>query len=625
MNLFSFARTALSPSNTKSRNRKFKSKARFNYEELESKNLLAGIVLTATGDLVLFGGDGNDTGSVTTSGTTLTANITGVASQDFAVSDISKVIFIGLGGNDRFTNSTSIDSDLIGNAGNDVLTGGSGVDFINGGVGNDTIAGNDGDDFLIGDAGDDTVRGGDGDDIILGGDGTNELFGEGQDDLIFGGSGIDEIFGGDGRDVLVGFAGDDFLDTGNGGTLNSPGTDNADLALGLEGNDELTGGTGLNVLYGGNGDDIITGGSGQNRLHGQNGDDTLTGGGADDFIAGQGGNDTINGQGGNDYIIPGQGEDLVSAGTGFDRAVFPSTAADYSIFEEGGTLGVSGFGQGFDRLTGFASSDSLVFTIDDDAVGNPDGFLNDATQAAVSAATRTVTIRPIVVADNNGSNRATHFGNAEQQLDTRLLIDQIYAAAGIDIVWEATRNWNNSAANVTGAGNVVDQLQSITEAGDAAGIGSANTNVIDMYFVSQAPGSSSVTPLGANGFAFIDFSGIAFRSGETLVSTPEFREVLARIAAHEIGHNLGLTHVSTTSNLLNSNPTAGNLNSVQIGTIERSQFASSVSALTLAGSGEALLEETVPSTKSDYQVDSTVALGGCGGCGTCAACMVALN
>ena len=625
MNLFSLVSAALSPANSKSRNRKFKSKTRFSYEELESKNLLAGIVLTAAGDLVVFGGDGNDVGSVTTSGSTLTANITGVASEDFAVADISTVIFIGLAGNDQFTNSTSIDSELIGNAGNDILNGGSGDDFINGGAGNDTLEGGNGEDFLVGLDGADIIRGGTGGDTILGGDGANELFGESGDDLIFGGTGIDRIFGGDGIDVLVGFEGDDILDTGDGGTPGSPGASEADLAFGLQGNDELAGGTGLNLLYGGDGDDVITGGSGENRLHGQNGDDTLTGGGSADFIAGQNGNDTIDGQAGNDFIIPGQGDDIVSAGSGIDFAVFPFTSSDYSIFEEGGTLGVSGIGQGFNRLTGFNSSDSFRFTVSADPIGNSDGVSNDANQAAETAATRSITVRPIVVANNNGTNRATHFGNADQQLEVRLLIDEIYATAGIDIIWEATRNWNNSAANVTGAGNVVTQLQNITETGDAANIGSSDPSVIDMYFVSQAPGNASVAALGANGFAFTDFSGIAFRVGETLITTADFRQSLAIIAAHEIGHNLGLSHVSTANNLMNISPTAGNLNSVQIGTVEGSQFASPTSALTLAGSSEALLEEAVSSSNNDYQVDSSTAIGGCGGCGTCAACAIAMT
>jgi len=547
-----------------SKNRKAKNKrAKFEYQTLEPRQLLAGIVLNAAGDLVVFGDNGNDTGRVVESSTTtLRAELTGVTSQTFDRADVSRVIFIGNGGNDTFTNATSIDSNLLGNAGNDTLIGGSGVDVINGGVGNDILTGNEGVDRLVGFDGDDIIRAGNGDDIIIGGDGANQLFGDDGNDLIFGGANVDRMFGGEGIDVLVGFEGDDIMDVGNGGIV-SPGTDNADLALGFEGNDQITGGNGLNVLYGGDGNDIINGGTGVTRFHGQNGNDTLNGGSADDFIAGQNGDDEINGRGGNDFILPGQGDDTVDGGAGVDRGVFPRSPSDYRVFEEGSVVGVSGNGQGFDRLTGF---ENLLFN------GTSTEASDDTTIPARTAATRFTTIRPIIVSNNNGSNQATHFGNAAQQFETRLLVDQTFATAGVDIRWEAPRFWNNTAANSSGAGDPVAQIAAIVENGDDANVGSPNARVVDMYFVSRAPGSSGPNDLSVTGFALIGDNGVTMQVGETLTTTFDGRQLVSRIVAHELSHNFGLDHVASTTNLMNPAPAGDNLTTVQISAIESSRF-----------------------------------------------------
>ena len=159
----------------------------FSFQQLESRELLAGINLNAAGNLIISGGAGNDIGQVTMlSSTTVRAEITGCESQDFSLASISNVTFRGFAGNDRFTNSTSLTSRQIGGDGNDTLIGGTGADIINGGTGNDTLTGNAGNDRLVGSAGDDVVRAGDGDDVILTGDGLNEVFGDAGDDLIIG-------------------------------------------------------------------------------------------------------------------------------------------------------------------------------------------------------------------------------------------------------------------------------------------------------------------------------------------------------------------------------------------------------------------------------------------------------
>ena len=79
---------------------------------------------------------------------------------------------------------------VIGDAGDNTLTGGAGDDTLWGSGGDDTIYGGDGDDTLNGRSGNDTLYGGDGDDIfVLNLDGTsNDLdtvtdFGDGEDKI----------------------------------------------------------------------------------------------------------------------------------------------------------------------------------------------------------------------------------------------------------------------------------------------------------------------------------------------------------------------------------------------------------------------------------------------------------
>ncbi|PKM03097.1 MAG: hypothetical protein CVV17_04835, partial [Gammaproteobacteria bacterium HGW-Gammaproteobacteria-7] len=88
----------------------------------------------------------------------------------------------------------TIDVNLAGTAGNDILTGGAGNDTLDGGDGNDTLAGGPGADVLTGGAGDDIYlyNAGDGIEVIndtaLPDAGNTLLFGDGisQDSLSLG-------------------------------------------------------------------------------------------------------------------------------------------------------------------------------------------------------------------------------------------------------------------------------------------------------------------------------------------------------------------------------------------------------------------------------------------------------
>jgi hypothetical protein len=85
--------------------------------------------------------------------------------------------------------------DLVGGAGNDVITGTSGPDVIFGLGGDDTING-------LG--GTDVICGGDGNDRLFGGRGNDLMRGESGDDTLKGQKGKDKLKGGPGRDVCAG-------------------------------------------------------------------------------------------------------------------------------------------------------------------------------------------------------------------------------------------------------------------------------------------------------------------------------------------------------------------------------------------------------------------------------------
>ena len=104
-----------------------------------------------------------------------------------------------LSGKDNITGGEGVDSingmqgaDTINGAGgNDSLSGGKESDSIDGGVGNDLIGANNDNDRLIGGDGNDTIRGGKEDDILMGGNGSDLLAGDRGQDILTGGGGND--------------------------------------------------------------------------------------------------------------------------------------------------------------------------------------------------------------------------------------------------------------------------------------------------------------------------------------------------------------------------------------------------------------------------------------------------
>ena len=101
------------------------------------------------------------------------------------------------------SNSTSLIR-MFGRKGNDVLS----VDEANGPLPPVNIVGDEGNDVLTGGRSDDAIDGGPGDDTILGRGGNDRLFGAAGNDFLSGGGQDDDLFGGDDDDLIDWLPGD---------------------------------------------------------------------------------------------------------------------------------------------------------------------------------------------------------------------------------------------------------------------------------------------------------------------------------------------------------------------------------------------------------------------------------
>lgn len=257
-----------------------------------------------------------DASAATTSANPINVNL---ATNSLSVSNVPTA---GITANFKVVNF----SDVIGSAGNDLLTGdtldnaltgGSGNDTLDGGSADDTLTGNGGNDSLFGSTGNDSLNGVDGNDTIVDADGNDSLFGNAGNDSLHGGIGNDSLDGASAEDTLSG----------------------------SDGNDFLSGSTGSDSLDGGVGNDFLQGGFG-----GLNEKDTLTGGaGNDSFILGNSSAIYYNGDFNNGFAV------IQDLGTG-DKIVLKKFASDYSLIK---SL----------NLVGSAALDTVISTTSGDIIG----------------------------------------------------------------------------------------------------------------------------------------------------------------------------------------------------------------------------------------------------------------
>ena len=587
------------------------------YSCLEDRRLLAVTAGLFEGTLSIRGDAGANIVNVQQSGSSLT--ITGDNSFSFNAADVSYIEFFGAAGDDFFENFTSIDTLAVGHDGNDTLRTADGTDRIFGGNGNDLLVSTGGNDRLVGNDGVDVLFGGDGDDAIFGLDGDDELYGEagddvlvagfgddvvyggGDDDLVYGHFGADQIFGGDGNDRLFGQSDDDHIqgDAGDDVVRGGIGVDvlegnvGNDRILGDEGDDTISGGAGNETVFAGEGNDVVQGGDGNDRIFGGQGDDEIFGEAGNDTIRGNSGDDTLNGgdnadrlagDDGDDHLVGGSANDTVIGDAGVDTIV-----ADSNDWVRGGAgddiLQLSSldsdtavYNGNYSNFVVTQSGDSLIVRdttgVDgQDIVTGADNFqFSDGIRTAAAEVTRRVFVQPIVVSNDDGSNTATFFGDAAEEFDIVRQIDEIYLQAGIDVEWLTTRTTNSTFFNFGSDLGTRPQsdLNAVVAQGDNIGVGNSDPLVLDLYFVNRVPGFQVLTANSANGLAFVDGSGITMHTGENLLEFANGRSLVARVAAHEIAHNLGLSHVNDDSNLLDDGT---ELYDSQIAIARASQFS----------------------------------------------------
>jgi Ca2+-binding RTX toxin-like protein len=301
-------------------------------------------------------------------------NLVGTAGNDLMSGGLADDTIIGANGNDT----------IWGESGNDYLLGGSGNDHLLGGGGNDLMYGGDGDDFLSSGGGADTILGGQGNDTVslegltsrisvdLGAatptilSATGLVFSEIEN--LISGDGHDRILGCDSANLIDGMEGDDFIE-GLGGD---------DTVNGGDGDDRLLGGAGVDRVDGGSGNDFLSGDQGIDLLVGGDGNDWISGGEGFDILNGADGDDVLHGDEGTDILLAGSGNDTVFGGVNHDRA-FGGEGNDL-IHGEGGSDYLDGGGGddliygglGFDKIRGSEGEDILFGNF---SLGLPAWFL----------------------------------------------------------------------------------------------------------------------------------------------------------------------------------------------------------------------------------------------------------
>lgn len=376
--------------------------------ETDTPEIEIALDLGAGNDQLLVNGD--DTAEDITIGA-LGATLNGDDDVDVTLAGVEFVQLLGQDGDDSLSGGGS---EVVGAgfAGALLIGGGPGDDTITGGPTGDELGGGDDQDVLIGLGGVDNLLGGDGPDLLRGGPRSDDLDGgPGADtadysdatagvtvDLVAGAS------GGSGRDDVVSLehvVGSAFADEILGNSL-------ANELLGRGGNDRINGRGGADAMDGeggprdlvsfagspsgvtvslqaatatGWGDDTL---SRFERIGGSSGNDRLTGSGDDDELLGGAGSDTLRGLGGADRLRPGPGNDVVRGDPGKDtldltgttRGVMIDLATGRAAGE--GTDMLSGIedaiGSRFgDRLSGNAAANALSGRAGPDVIGGRGG------------------------------------------------------------------------------------------------------------------------------------------------------------------------------------------------------------------------------------------------------------
>lgn len=184
--------------------------------------------------------------------------------------------------------------------------------------------------------------------------------------------------------------------------------------------------------------------------------------------------------------------------------------------------------------------------------------------------THEVTVQPIRTTTTDGTEIAGAFGNSSQTANIEQSVNEIWSQCGVRVKFLSMKTYANDFAfdgrptDYSSASRPNSHLVSIINNGDSAGVGSTDATVVDAYFVEIVPGFAQ---LGANfvaGLARVDRGGLTVYVSDSLPTFTNGRDVVASVFAHELGHNLGLNHTSTTGvNLMDATGGTAQLTSSQ--------------------------------------------------------------
>ncbi len=338
-----------------------------------------------------------------------------------------------------------LDMALIGDGGDDLLTGYSTDDVLYGAEGHDTLNAGDGNDHLSGGAGDDTLNGEAGNDLLVGGTGNDSLNGgAGNDTYTFasgGGSdtlsdtdGVDRIEFSDvastdtilrrsGSNLVIKFVGsDDQLTLQNQFTGDQAnhisssfetlvfadgvewdftdlleqavtGTDSADRIDGFDQADLINAGSGDDIVYAQAGNDAVNAGAGNDTVEGGEGNDDITGGSGNDTLHGGNDDDTLRGNDGNDVLYGDDGADVLEGGSGADHLYggsqddLLSGGTDNDVLEDYSGTNILHGNEGDDQINGvgqlFGDEGRDILT----GSGSLDGGAGDDTLTSTGSST----------------------------------------------------------------------------------------------------------------------------------------------------------------------------------------------------------------------------------------------
>jgi Ca2+-binding RTX toxin-like protein len=540
-------------------------------------NILAGL----GGADTLDGGAGLDTATYVASPSAVNISLaTGSASGGDADGDVLISI-------ENVTGS-AFDDTIEGDGGNNVLSGGAGIDTLTyvhatagvnvnlslgtaqntGGSGTDTISLFEN---LTGTAFNDTLTGSSAANVLIGGTGDDSLNGGSGADTMVGGTGDDTYVVDNGGDVIVENPGEgtDLVMSYTTWTL-GPNLENLTLIGTLAANG--TGNAGANVIIGNSANNILAGLGGADTIDGGGGVDTVTyaaspsavnislaagtasGGDAQgdvltniENITGSNFDDTIEGDGGPNLLIGGGGTDTltyVHASAGVNVSLLLTTA------QNTGGAGIDTVSQ-FENLVGSAFSDTLTGTTganvltggagDDSLVGSTGA---DTMIGGTGDDTFSVDSSGDVVVENAGEGTDTVMSAVTYTLGANLENLTLTGSLAINGTGNAANNviTGNTGANILNGGAGDDTLAG--GAGADTLTGGANA---DHFVFSDGGGVDTITDFSTAQGDVIDLTGIdanttvAGDQAFTFIGTAAFHNVAGELRYVVVGANVTVT------------------------------------------------------------------------------------